>query len=74
MRIELPVDAHLPTDYVESERLRLEMYRQLASAYRRGHRGGAGLNCWFWPRCDHTKALLRWLSSGWPAAGQHPPR
>lgn len=30
MRIELPVDAHLPTDYVESERLRLEMYRRLA--------------------------------------------
>ncbi|MGB3955311.1 MAG: transcription-repair coupling factor, partial [Brooklawnia sp.] len=30
MRIELPVDAHLPIDYVESERLRLEMYRRLA--------------------------------------------
>ncbi len=30
MRIELPVDAHLPTDYVESERLRLEMYKRLA--------------------------------------------
>ena len=29
MRIELPVD-HLPIDYVESERLRLEMYRRLA--------------------------------------------
>ncbi len=30
MKIELPVDAHLPTDYVESERLRLEMYKRLA--------------------------------------------
>ncbi|MGA4508044.1 transcription-repair coupling factor [Propionibacteriaceae bacterium G1746] len=30
MRIELPVDAHLPTDYVESERLRLEVYKRIA--------------------------------------------
>ncbi len=30
MRIELPVEAHLPSDYVESERLRLEMYKRLA--------------------------------------------
>jgi len=30
MRIELPVDAHLPTDYIESERLRLEIYKRLA--------------------------------------------
>jgi transcription-repair coupling factor (superfamily II helicase) len=30
VRIELPVDAHLPADYVESERLRLEMYKRLA--------------------------------------------
>ncbi|MGJ6980825.1 transcription-repair coupling factor [Aestuariimicrobium soli] len=30
MRIELPIDAHLPVDYVESERLRLEMYKRLA--------------------------------------------
>lgn len=30
MRIELPVEAHLPEDYVESERLRLEMYKRLA--------------------------------------------
>ncbi|WP_433913759.1 transcription-repair coupling factor [Brevibacterium litoralis] len=32
MRIELPIDAHLPTDYVEHERLRLEAYRKLAGA------------------------------------------
>jgi transcription-repair coupling factor (superfamily II helicase) len=30
VRIELPIDAHLPTDYVESERLRLEMYKRIA--------------------------------------------
>jgi transcription-repair coupling factor (superfamily II helicase) len=30
MKIELPVDAHLPHDYVQSERLRLEMYKRLA--------------------------------------------
>jgi transcription-repair coupling factor (superfamily II helicase) len=30
MRIELPIDAHLPHDYVQSERLRLEMYKRLA--------------------------------------------
>ncbi|MGH3443777.1 MAG: TRCF domain-containing protein, partial [Nocardioidaceae bacterium] len=29
-RIELPIDAHLPHDYVPSERLRLEMYKRLA--------------------------------------------
>ncbi len=28
--IELPVDAHLPHDYIPSERLRLEMYKRLA--------------------------------------------
>lgn len=31
MRIELPVEAHLPVDYIESERLRLEMYKRLAA-------------------------------------------
>jgi transcription-repair coupling factor (superfamily II helicase) len=30
IRIELPIDAHLPHDYIPSERLRLEMYRRLA--------------------------------------------
>lgn len=29
-KIELPIDAHLPHDYVPSERLRLEMYKRLA--------------------------------------------
>ena len=30
VRIELPVEAHLPHDYITSERLRLEMYKRLA--------------------------------------------
>ncbi len=30
VKIELPVNAHLPHDYVPSERLRLEMYKRLA--------------------------------------------
>jgi len=29
-KIEIPVDAHLPEDYVDSERLRLDIYRRLA--------------------------------------------
>ncbi|GGK91817.1 transcription-repair coupling factor [Mangrovihabitans endophyticus] len=32
VKVDLPVDAHLPTDYVAVERLRLEMYRKLAEA------------------------------------------
>lgn len=30
VKLELPVEAHLPHDYVPSERLRLEMYKRLA--------------------------------------------
>jgi transcription-repair coupling factor (superfamily II helicase) len=30
VKIELPVDAHLPHDYIQSERLRLEIYQRLA--------------------------------------------
>jgi transcription-repair coupling factor (superfamily II helicase) len=32
VKIDLPVDAHLPTEYISVERLRLEMYRKLAEA------------------------------------------
>jgi signal transduction histidine kinase len=32
VKIDLPVDAHLPVDYIAVERLRLEMYRKLAEA------------------------------------------
>jgi transcription-repair coupling factor (superfamily II helicase) len=32
VKIDLPIDAHLPTDFIAVERLRLEMYRKLAEA------------------------------------------
>ncbi|GAA1036099.1 transcription-repair coupling factor [Virgisporangium ochraceum] len=32
VKVDLPVDAHLPLEYIGSERLRLEMYRKLAGA------------------------------------------
>ena len=32
VKVELPVNAHLPHDYVPGERLRLEAYRRLAAA------------------------------------------
>ncbi|UFS93684.1 transcription-repair coupling factor [Nocardia huaxiensis] len=32
VRIDLPVDAHIPPDYIASDRLRLEGYRKLATA------------------------------------------
>ncbi|MEB3061457.1 transcription-repair coupling factor [[Mycobacterium] zoologicum] len=32
VRIDLPVDAHLPPEYINSDRLRLEGYRRLAAA------------------------------------------
>jgi len=36
IKLELPVDAHLPTDYVGREDLRLEAYRRLASVTSEG--------------------------------------
>ncbi|MDO5633343.1 MAG: transcription-repair coupling factor [Micrococcus sp.] len=33
VKVELPINAHLPHDYVPGERLRLEMYRNLATAH-----------------------------------------
>lgn len=32
VRVELPVDAHIPATYIEGERLRLEAYRKIAQA------------------------------------------
>ena len=32
LRLELPVDAHIPEDYLSSERLRLEAYQKLSTA------------------------------------------
>jgi transcription-repair coupling factor (superfamily II helicase) len=32
LRLEIPVDARIPTDYIDSERLRLEMYQKLSGS------------------------------------------
>ena len=32
VKIEVPIDAHVPEDYVQGERLRMEIYAKLASA------------------------------------------
>ena len=32
LKLELPVDAHIPQTYVDSERLRLEAYHKLSAA------------------------------------------
>ena len=32
MTVDLPIDAHVPTEYIEHERLRLEAYRKIADA------------------------------------------
>ena len=31
-KVELPINAHLPVEYIESERLRLDLYRRIADA------------------------------------------
>ena len=36
IRIDLPVDAHIPEAYIDSERLRLEVYRKLAASQDNG--------------------------------------
>ena len=61
MRIELPVDAHLPTGYVESERLRLEMYRRLAEVRNTADIEAidAELLDRYGPLPEATKALLK---------------
>ena len=33
VRVDLPVDAHLPHDYIPGERLRMEAYRKVASVH-----------------------------------------
>ena len=38
-KVELPINAHLPVEYIESERLRLDLYRRLADAH-----NGSALN------------------------------
>src|SRR4029079_11861035 len=53
VRIDLPVDAHLPPDYIGSDRLRLEGYRRLPPPTRAGPhtRGGPGA-------CAHGRSAL----------------
>ena len=46
VRIELPVDAHLPHDYIASERLRLEMYKRLAEVRCRRRRRRCCARSW----------------------------
>ncbi len=61
IRIELPIDAHLPTDYVESERLRLEMYKRLAEVRSEEDLTGVGeeLTDRYGPMPAEVDALLR---------------
>ena len=75
VRVDLPVDAHVPHDYVDGERLRLEVYRKIAEAadeddagrdrrradrpLRRAADAGA-TTCWPWP-----------VPAAVPAAGGH---
>ncbi len=42
VRVELPVNAHIPHDYIPGERLRLAAYTSIASVARRGLAGRAG--------------------------------
>jgi len=60
VRIELPVDAHLPDDYLADQSLRLEAYRKLAMAESPGEVDEAGAE-WvdrFGPLPPAAKALL----------------
>ena len=70
-KVDLPIDAHLPHDYIPGERLRLTAYRQLAAALddaaleavseelvdRYGPLPTAGARtCWRWPGSATTRA------------------
>ena len=65
VKIELPVDAHVPHDYAPGERLRLQAYRAIASANSEdGHHGG--------PRGTHRPLRQAARAGGEPAAGGGP--
>ena len=71
IKIELPVDAHLPHDYVPGERLRLEAYKKLASRRRRGASWPRSRPSWSTAtaRCP-SRCATCWRSPGcarWPA-------
>jgi len=62
VRIELPVDAHLPHAYVPSERLRLEMYKRFASSCSTGTACSRPRSTTYWPsRCSGSRPS--WPSS-----------
>jgi hypothetical protein len=69
--VDLPVDAHLPTDYIAVERLRLEMYRKLAEA-----RDDSRLDEVVAEMTDrYGEPPGRWrTSSRWPGSGCWPVR
>ncbi len=67
VRIELPVDAHLPHDYITSERLRLEMYKRFAEV-----RSDSDVDA---DRRGARRPLRRAAAAGGlPAAGRAVPR
>ena len=63
VQVELPIDAHIPAEYVPHERLRLEAYKRLADAAsdaavdevaaelldRYGPCRSPSSRCWTWP-------------------------
>jgi transcription-repair coupling factor (superfamily II helicase) len=61
IKLDLPLDAHLPVDYVEREDLRLEAYRRLAAVTTHAEVDDIGAE-WadrFGPLPDPAQALLR---------------
>ena len=60
VKIELPVDAHLPHEYVPSERLRLEMYKRLAEVRSAGEVEAVRLS---WS--TGTAPLRPWSTTCW---------
>ena len=60
VKVELPIDAHIPADYVPHERLRLEAYKRLADAatYAAVDEVGAELLDRYGPLPDPVESLL----------------
>ena len=69
VKIDLPVNAHLPHDYLSVERLRLEAYRNLATATSEEALGEvvAELEDRYGQLPDRSPTWRRWHGSGcWP--------